>query len=477
MGRLRAGECCPYVAGIGFVFSADDPYMGIDFDGCIDSDTGELHSAVAKALEYLDSFKERSPSGTGMHSIVIAELHGDRHRTSDTPWGDKFEVYDRGRFFTVTGNGGGCITHRQAQADALVAKLLPAVTNGRVSSFNSDGMVEGILELHQSLAKIVARKSAKPKDDTPSGWDFKLASHAAELGYDDDTLAALIRHARAQHGDAKGERADYPDTTIRNVRKRVGHITVESEPDAVLDELTRALRVDKVNRRVVEALVKGYGNTATAAVILDNGYAIEFDQFRQAAQPDALADLLSTTVAISTEFTKLQARRIAALIRQAASRDDELHERETFVEASTKLLRIAQTDEFDFDSQEDRWRMWTRLDEMDPEEPPEGHHSETAVMRRNRERQDAEAYGRRMLIPRDVRTGIRFVHSGWFQQFMRLRFGPTSTPQRVKQSMLRSGWKTRGTRGRIKATDPDSKTELPLAFYLIERSWTTGDPG
>jgi hypothetical protein len=78
-----------------------------------------------------------------------------------------------------------------------------------------------------------------------------------------------------------------------------------------------------------------------------------------------------------------------------------------------------------------------------------------------------------MVIPCDTATGVRFVQAGWFQHFMRLRLGPSSTPQKARQAMLGAGWQIRGHRGRIKATDPNSDAELTLFFYLVARDWET----
>lgn len=89
--------------GIGFVFTKDDPFCGLDFDKCIKD--GVLHPYVRAAVKKLDSYTEISPSGTGLHVIVKAKLNGDRNSTNDTPWGGKFEVYDHSRFFTMTGQG------------------------------------------------------------------------------------------------------------------------------------------------------------------------------------------------------------------------------------------------------------------------------------------------------------------------------------------------------------------------------------
>lgn len=93
--------------GTGYVFSADDPFCGIDLDDCRDPASGEVHPAAAGIVLELDSYTEISPSGTGLHIIVRAALDaltgGDGRRTTQTPWGGKFEIYDRGRYFTVTG--------------------------------------------------------------------------------------------------------------------------------------------------------------------------------------------------------------------------------------------------------------------------------------------------------------------------------------------------------------------------------------
>lgn len=86
------------VDGIGFVFTTDDPYVGIDLDDCRDP-IGETLEAWAGDIIYrLDSYTEISPSGTGLHSIVAGELPDDGNRNGD------IELYDQDRYFTVTGD-------------------------------------------------------------------------------------------------------------------------------------------------------------------------------------------------------------------------------------------------------------------------------------------------------------------------------------------------------------------------------------
>ena len=84
--------------GIGFVFTADDPFVGIDFDHVRNPYSGAIELSVEEIVRTLDSYTEMSPSGEGLHVIVRAKLPGPGRKKS---W---IEMYDRGRFFTVTGN-------------------------------------------------------------------------------------------------------------------------------------------------------------------------------------------------------------------------------------------------------------------------------------------------------------------------------------------------------------------------------------
>src|SRR5215204_2270572 len=84
--------------GIGFVFTAEDDLCGVDLDKCLDPETGEIEPWALTIIEKLDSYTEISPSGTGVHILVRGELPAGRNRKG------RFEAYDRGRYFTITGN-------------------------------------------------------------------------------------------------------------------------------------------------------------------------------------------------------------------------------------------------------------------------------------------------------------------------------------------------------------------------------------
>jgi hypothetical protein len=120
--------------GVGFVFTEEDPYSGIDLDECRDPETGEVGDWATELVEQLNSYTELSPSGGGVHILVKAKLPlGGRRK-------DQIEMYDTGRFFTVTGQHLPCtprrIEDRQAEVEVLHRKLFGfgrGDTNGRGS--------------------------------------------------------------------------------------------------------------------------------------------------------------------------------------------------------------------------------------------------------------------------------------------------------------------------------------------------------
>ncbi|ELZ87883.1 MULTISPECIES: hypothetical protein [Haloferax] len=84
--------------GVGFVFSTDDPYVGIDLDKCRTRETGETEAWATEIIDQLASYTEISPSGTGYHIIVRGSLPPGGNRTGN------LELYEHARFFTMTGD-------------------------------------------------------------------------------------------------------------------------------------------------------------------------------------------------------------------------------------------------------------------------------------------------------------------------------------------------------------------------------------
>jgi hypothetical protein len=112
--------------GVGFVFTGGDPFCGVDLDKCLDPQTHEVQPWAAEIVAQLDSYSEVSPSGTGLHIIIGAELPEGKGRKFEQ-LDERVELYDRGRFFCTTGGHlkgtPSTIEDRQAPLDKLISRL------------------------------------------------------------------------------------------------------------------------------------------------------------------------------------------------------------------------------------------------------------------------------------------------------------------------------------------------------------------
>jgi putative DNA primase/helicase len=99
--------------GIGFVIggrAVEQGFIGIDIDGCRDPKNDEIFPWAKQIIEQLNSYTEVTPSRTGVRVWVRGSLPPDGNNVFNLDpsigYGDKVkvEVYDRDRYFTVTGD-------------------------------------------------------------------------------------------------------------------------------------------------------------------------------------------------------------------------------------------------------------------------------------------------------------------------------------------------------------------------------------
>lgn len=79
--------------GVGIIFTKG--LVGIDIDHCIVD--GKISERAKDVVDTVNSYTELSPSGTGIHILAFGKFDGTRTRR------DEFEMYQKGRFFTLTG--------------------------------------------------------------------------------------------------------------------------------------------------------------------------------------------------------------------------------------------------------------------------------------------------------------------------------------------------------------------------------------
>ncbi|MCL6569349.1 MAG: hypothetical protein K6T35_10855, partial [Meiothermus silvanus] len=118
--------------GLGFVFAKDGGIVGVDLDW--KGWAGEGVPLEAQTIvDRLNSYTEWSPSRKGCHILLRGKLpDGIGNRKQLAP-GVDLEVYDHGRFFTMTGErweGPTDLEDRQAELEDLLAELFPPREKG-----------------------------------------------------------------------------------------------------------------------------------------------------------------------------------------------------------------------------------------------------------------------------------------------------------------------------------------------------------
>lgn len=119
--------------GIGIMFA--NGIYGVDLDHCLDSSGRIGNQTAADIVETANSYTEYSPSGTGVHVLLMTDNPGEgirRHIADPLDGGAddvEAELYFKGRYFTITGRPYGTpqpIQKRTAQGNLIYAAIKQA---------------------------------------------------------------------------------------------------------------------------------------------------------------------------------------------------------------------------------------------------------------------------------------------------------------------------------------------------------------
>ena len=157
--------------GVGFVFTDDDPIVGVDLDDCRDPETGDVDDAALDIIERLDSYTEVSPSGTGYHVLLTGELPDGRNRRGSV------ELYDTARFFTVTSD-------HVERTPTRVARRQDALT-----------------AIHREYVQETTRDTAAESGQRGSGDDQSPTTGAADVDVDLEDEDLLEKARNASNGE------------------------------------------------------------------------------------------------------------------------------------------------------------------------------------------------------------------------------------------------------------------------------------
>jgi len=241
LGACQAGG----FDGVGFVVTAADEFVGIDLDHATEA-LGSPKPAVAKLLQQFDSYTERTPSGEGFRVWILGRKpeHANCKANDFDGAGSNLEVYETGRFFTVTGQ-------RIAGAKEAIEPRQSAL--------------EALCAAHLTRAP---RTPPRPREERRDGE-----------GLSDAELLELARNAKSgeqfralfDHGDTSGHNGDHSAADQALCNRLAYWTACDAEQ---MDRLFRAsaLMRDKWDRPARAGELYGEGTIREAIETCDNEY-------------------------------------------------------------------------------------------------------------------------------------------------------------------------------------------------------------
>lgn len=224
------------INGIGFVFTDDDDIVGIDFDGCLDTDGNLINDTIQEIVSRNTSYIERSVSGTGLHVYLRGKLPtntGVKLSTELSPHGFGIELYEQKRFFIVTGNAypDGNTKLPVAENQDFIDYVFSLIPNaGR--SFSSSTPISVNNKITENLNALLQEKlmnsnyfnqlwnGLRPKGNESSD-DMALCCQLAQITTNPAEIQDLF--FKSPHYQSKDEahikkcnRSDYMERTINN---------------------------------------------------------------------------------------------------------------------------------------------------------------------------------------------------------------------------------------------------------------------
>lgn len=118
-------------------------FAGIDLDHVISSE-GEILPKAREIVEAMNTYTELSPSGRGLHILFMLDCPlSDFSARNKSPLegGGEFEIYDTGRYFTVTGNVYGHVRPIEARTEEA-RKVCAEIFKDKLSGHVEESTIE-----------------------------------------------------------------------------------------------------------------------------------------------------------------------------------------------------------------------------------------------------------------------------------------------------------------------------------------------
>jgi hypothetical protein len=192
--------------GVGYVFTKEDPFAGIDLDDCIGAD-GTVAEWARQIVDTFGTYTEISPSGQGLKLFLRGKkpAFADCTKKGFGPAGTgKVEVFDNERYFTLTGHvlpgSPSDVQDCQEALDTLCRRLWPPKGDGSAShaAASRDRQIPGTDEDRTSRCLGVMRRMHMEDHNDGSKRLLAAACRCVEHNLSDGEAVACIRAYAAE---------------------------------------------------------------------------------------------------------------------------------------------------------------------------------------------------------------------------------------------------------------------------------------
>lgn len=260
--------------GIGFFFH--NGYYGVDLDNCeseiLRYQSGDWEdNMVAEFIETLTSYSEISPSGKGVHIICKGDLPEGGRRRGD------IEMYNRGRFFTMTGNR--ISEYKGIYDDSNVGKINHLhyryigntdIKIEELSAVQTDG---NELDIEEIISDAINSKNGlRFKFFMQGGWEqFYSSQSEADMAFANDLafwcardfekMDSIFRRSSLMRDkwDSKREQSTYGEQTLNKAIRECTNVYQPVNFDLKISE--EALKGGKVKAKPKAFSYDDTGNT------------------------------------------------------------------------------------------------------------------------------------------------------------------------------------------------------------------------
>lgn len=287
--EARAFTAAHPETGLGFVLNGDG-IVGIDIDHCL-VDGKVAEPQVQAILNRVKSYSEISPSGSGLHIYVRGQWPEGARNKIKLDDGIAVEVYNRNRYFTVTGNRFGEsteVTGDQNLLDYLYEEFF------KRESDDGNPQIEplqlNMVEIPPNIMDHIARHaeesavfaglwSGTDRSDDESSDDMRLLCRLAPLcDYNPDVMAAAFMaspYAKLKD-QAHLKKLQRPDYIGRSISKALQYVAEHTQCEVSISnaELLDFEFNDYGNARRLLSLYQGkvlYDPASANWLLYDNG--------------------------------------------------------------------------------------------------------------------------------------------------------------------------------------------------------------